>query len=82
MRTPRMHSVPMTPDDEKRALGDAAKRIEQRYPGLEPEVIVEMVESRAREFDGRPIRDFVPLLVERGVVSEIESMASSAQVAS
>jgi len=72
----------MRTDDEKRALNEVTKRIEQRYPGLERDVIVGIVDTHTREFEGRPIRDFVPLLVERGVVREIESMASNAQVAS
>jgi hypothetical protein len=38
-----------------------------RFPNLPPEVVAAVVARFHREYEGRPIREFVPLLVERQV---------------
>jgi len=65
----------MTPDDEKRAIGDVIDRIAGRLPGLPRTTIEAKVEQSHKEFDGRPIRDYVPLFVER---ASIDSLAAQA----
>lgn len=44
-----------------------AQRISEQFPDLPPEVVDAAVARFHREYDGRPIREFVPLLVERQV---------------
>ncbi len=63
----------MTPKEEARALQVVAQRVRERHPNVDHDEIVHRVNIRAREFDGKPIRDFVPLLVEREVLAELRT---------
>lgn len=61
-------------DDPKRAAeaeGAAMRRLMERLTQVFPEVpeaeISRAVEGRYHDFDGSPVRDFVPVLVERSV---------------
>ena len=44
-----------------------AQRLLEQFPTLPPELVDAAVARFHREYDGRPIREFVPLLVERQV---------------
>ena len=61
----------MTPEEEERALQIVADRVRERHPDVGQEQITRRVQVWAHEFDGRPVRDFVPLLVEREVLAEL-----------
>jgi hypothetical protein len=50
---------------ETRVVALVTARLRKRFPEVSHEVIVQVVAGYHREFDGRPIRDFVPILVER-----------------
>ena len=63
----------MTPEEEELALLHVAERVRERHPNVEQAEIVHRVQIRAQEFDGRPVRDFVPLLVERGVRADLRA---------
>lgn len=65
----------MTPDDERRAIGEVIDRIAGRLPGLPRPTIEAEVEENLKQFDGRPIRDFVPLFVERASVDSLAAQA-------
>lgn len=55
----------LNPEDEVIAVTMIAERLEASFPDV-PAVVVQHVVNRSYEqFDGRPIRDFVPVLVER-----------------
>ena len=45
-----------------------ADRLRGRFPDAPPESIKKVVDEVHHQFDGRPIRDFIPVLVEREVV--------------
>ena len=68
----------MTPDDERRALQNVVERIGQRHPDVASDEIADRVRDRAAEFDGRPIRNFIALLVEGGVLGDLRSGPSRA----
>ena len=57
----------MTDEAETRALAVVAERMRDRFPNLPPDIVDAAVARFHREYDGRPIREFVPLLVERQV---------------
>jgi hypothetical protein len=59
--------------DEARAMGQVAERVLARFPDATPEQISMIVEQVHHEYDGRPIREFVPVLVEREVISTLRS---------
>lgn len=68
----------MTPDEEQRALQNVVERVGQRHPDVGRAEIADRVRDRAAEFDGRPIRTFVSLLVEGGVLGDLRSGPSRA----
>lgn len=58
----------MNQSEEIRALDQLADRLRSRFPDAPPEGIKELVAKAAEQYDGSPIRDFIPVLVEREVV--------------
>jgi len=61
----------MTQTEEIHALDQLADRLRGRFPDASPESIKTMVAQAHHEYDGRPIRDFIPVLVEREVVEHL-----------
>jgi hypothetical protein len=51
--------------EEAQAMTEIIKRLRARYPEAGGRTVDEQVTEVHREFDGNPIRDFVPVLVER-----------------
>jgi hypothetical protein len=49
---------------ERKALAEVQVRLQKRFPDLHPDVVAAAVSSAHSELDG-PLRDFVPVLVER-----------------
>ncbi len=54
-------------DVETTAIENAIVSISADFPGVPRERIAELVEAEHLRFSGRPIRDFVPVLVESRV---------------
>ena len=52
---------------EAKACAMVVRRLVERFPEVDREAIVEAVSELHREYDGSRVRDFVPILVERGV---------------
>ncbi|TQM62870.1 three-helix bundle dimerization domain-containing protein [Humibacillus xanthopallidus] len=52
------------PDHERRALVEVEERLRRRFPQLDATVVEAAVRLAHAEMTG-PVRDFVPLLVER-----------------
>jgi hypothetical protein len=70
--TPEAHNASMTGHDEKPneeliAVEHAAARLSERFPHIPRERIEQLVRERHGEFEGAPVRDFVPVLVEHDV---------------
>jgi hypothetical protein len=63
----------MKPDDERRALQEVVDRLAKRFPDVRQETIADLVSDHHRRFDGRPIRSFVPILIERAVQDQLRS---------
>lgn len=63
--------VDMATTDEARALGQVTERIRARFPSAPPADIQSVVERVHHQYDGRPIREFVPVLVEREVTETL-----------
>jgi hypothetical protein len=49
-------------------------RLTNRYPGISESVVAGVVHDVYSRFEGRPLRDFVPLLVERHARSELDRL--------
>ena len=54
-------------DEEDLAVEHAAERLAERYPEVPRQRIDELVERHYEQFDGAPVRDFVPVLIEHDV---------------
>jgi hypothetical protein len=63
----------MTQTEEIRALDQLADRLRARFPDATPEGIKQMVAQVHRQYDDSPIRDFIPVLVEREVAEHFRA---------
>ena len=61
-----LKNVPMSELDETQAIDQVINRLAERFPTLDRDHIAEVVEEELRLLDGGRVRDFVPVLVEKG----------------
>ena len=61
---------------EKRAIEEVRKRLADRFPALERAVVDEAVDTALTHLDG-PVRDFIPILVERAAAEELKGLSGS-----
>jgi hypothetical protein len=61
--------------DEDQAVDGVAERLAERYPDTPPEQIAFLVRQTYYAFEGRPIRDYVPVLVEHAVRDGLDRTA-------
>jgi hypothetical protein len=59
---------------ETLALGLLSQRLRHTLPHQRAATINQAIADALQEFDGRPIRDFVPILVERAVVDRLREV--------
>lgn len=58
---------------ETREIDEVIGRLHDRFPGIDRDRIRAVVTDAHHQFDGRPIRDFVPVFVERAARAALES---------
>lgn len=61
---------------ETREIDEVIQRLRERFPTVEEGRIRGVVHEEHRTFDGRPIRDFVPVFVERAAVERLRRPAA------
>lgn len=61
----------MDESSERTAIRQVADRLQGTYPGVPADTVRTVVDHNDAKFKGRPIRDFVPLFVERGARQEL-----------
>jgi len=66
---------------EKELVADVEDRLAQRFTDLPRDLVSDAVITAHTRFEHSIIRDFVPLLVERRVRSELEQQLGTAQLA-
>lgn len=66
----------MVESSEWTAIEHLVKRLQQSYPAVPPDRVTQVVHNNHARFDGRPVRDFVPLFVERGSRKQLSQLAS------
>jgi hypothetical protein len=66
----------MDRSDEDRAVSEAAERLIKTFPDVAPVVVERAVADSRPEFEGNPIRDFIPLFVERAAKHRIRAQAT------
>ncbi|WP_433664592.1 three-helix bundle dimerization domain-containing protein [Nocardia sp. CA-128927] len=52
-------------NDETHQINEVVQRLARRYPQVAPDRVEQIVHDAQQRFLGRPIRDFIPLFVER-----------------
>lgn len=50
---------------EQTVIEQLVERLARSYPGVPADAISEAVRASHARFDGRPVRDYIPLFVER-----------------
>jgi hypothetical protein len=53
------------------AIEQLVDRLRNNYPHVPADTVATVVHHTHAKFDGRPVRDFVPLFVERGAKDEL-----------
>jgi hypothetical protein len=67
---------------EAEAMARVVERLRQQFPEVPPDAIDAIVNGHYEAFDGRPVRDFVPVLVERATRADLQArIDTSAPVA-
>lgn len=56
---------------EEQAMREVTVRLTKDFAAQPPEQVAAAVEAVSHHFDGRPIRDFIPVLVERYARQEL-----------
>ncbi|HEY9312717.1 three-helix bundle dimerization domain-containing protein [Williamsia sp.] len=67
-----MHSI----DEERQQIAQIVDKLTKRHDDLDPMSVTAAVDDAYQRFDGQPIRDFVPLLVERRAHDRLGSAAT------
>lgn len=62
--------------NEHQIIDQVADRLVDAYPRVPAETVDKVVREKYERFEGRPVRDFVPLLVERNARSELAAFAA------
>ncbi|EME53266.1 hypothetical protein G352_24311 [Rhodococcus ruber BKS 20-38] len=57
--------------DEQHHIDEVRRRLRTRFPQVDPDSIDRAIASAHHRLDGRPIRDFVPVLVERAALNTL-----------
>ena len=59
---------------EQIAIGEVVERLTDKHPMVSPATVADVVHKMHIKFDGRPVRDFVPLFVERNAQAELAKL--------
>ena len=58
------------------AIEHLVDRLKESYPEVSPDTIMTVVHHNHARFDGRPIREFVPLFVERAAKRQLAKVGA------
>jgi hypothetical protein len=61
---------------EEQTVDQLAQRLVSVYADADPADVARLVNEEYSRFDGRPIRDYVPLFVERNVAAQLSKRRS------
>ena len=60
---------------EQTIIDQVADRLTSKYPTVSPETLTAVVQGVHARFDGRPVGEYVPLLVERFAGDELHRLS-------
>lgn len=61
--------------NEQRGVDEVIDRLAEKYPGVDRSTIEAIVAEEHEAFDGSPVRDFVPVLVEKRAKQRVKELA-------
>jgi hypothetical protein len=61
---------------EQTIINHVVERLTAKHPAVPPETIAAIVASIHARFDGRPVRDYVALLVERHAATALTQLSA------
>jgi hypothetical protein len=64
---------------EQTVIDQVVGRLTSRYPAISQSTVERVVHDVHARFDGIPLRDYVPLLVERSARSELDQLHATAR---
>jgi hypothetical protein len=62
---------------EQTIIDQVVERLTSRYPTIEATTVSIVVRDMHSRFEGRPLRDYVPLFVERNARTELDRLGVS-----
>ena len=62
---------------EQTVIDQLVVRLTSRYPTIADSIVSSVVRDVYSRYDGRPLRDYVPLFVERHAKSELERLSAT-----
>jgi hypothetical protein len=63
---------------EQTVIEQLVQRLTSRYPAISESTVASVVRDVHARFEGRPLRDYIPLLVERNARSELDRLHATA----
>ncbi|GAB3010498.1 hypothetical protein MBOU_25840 [Mycobacterium bourgelatii] len=60
---------------EQTIIAQVADRLTRKFPAIPPDTVKAVVLHAHERFDGRPVREYIPLLVERYAEKELSLAA-------
>jgi len=63
---------------EQTVIDQLVVRLTSRYPAISESTVSMVVRDIYAKYDGRPLRDFIPLFVERNARNELERLGAVA----
>jgi hypothetical protein len=60
---------------EQRSVDEVIDRLAGKYPEVDRAQIAEIVADEHHAFEGKPVRDFVPVLVEKSAKKRVKAIA-------
>jgi hypothetical protein len=67
----------MSDPDETKSIDTVIAALELRFPKLPRPEIAEVVDERYHQFDGAPVRDYIPVLVQREAGRQLLEMSGA-----
>lgn len=70
-----MGTITDQPDEsEQRGVDEVVTRLSGRFPDVDVERIRAIVAEEHHAYEGRPVRDFVPVLVEKNAKKRVKAL--------
>lgn len=63
----------MDSPDEQKEIADIIARLQQQFPAIPQSEVASVTHEVHHELDGRPIRNYVPVLVEKQVKEQLRA---------